>query len=155
MLPQDPPTWIMRWTAWVLLAFVGFALIIAIFMKLPETVRCPFVLVPATGADPIQSPHAAIISRVGTIVGCYVTSGKITRNAKVRVVRDAAAAEDRLFPDEPASELRAFYFQPGSNVAQMLAQGLGLAQDGLTVSGAPGIRSAGLVVYLAAVISFR
>ncbi|MGA8574156.1 MAG: translation initiation factor IF-2, partial [Candidatus Cybelea sp.] len=30
------------------------------------------------------------VSRVGTIVGCYVTSGKIARNAKVRIVRDAA-----------------------------------------------------------------
>jgi translation initiation factor IF-2 len=30
------------------------------------------------------------VSRVGTIVGCYVTSGKITRNAKARVIRDAA-----------------------------------------------------------------
>jgi translation initiation factor IF-2 len=34
------------------------------------------------------------VSRVGTIVGCYVTSGKITRNAKVRVIRDAAVAFD-------------------------------------------------------------
>jgi len=34
------------------------------------------------------------VSRVGTIVGCYVTSGKITRNAKVRVVRDAAVVFD-------------------------------------------------------------
>ncbi len=30
------------------------------------------------------------VSKVGTIVGCYVTSGKIARNAKARVVRDAA-----------------------------------------------------------------
>ncbi len=30
------------------------------------------------------------VSKVGTIVGCYVKDGKITRNAKVRVVRDAA-----------------------------------------------------------------
>ncbi len=30
------------------------------------------------------------VSRVGTIVGCYVTGGKITRNAKARVIRDAA-----------------------------------------------------------------
>jgi len=28
------------------------------------------------------------ISRVGTVAGCYVTSGKLERNAKVRVVRD-------------------------------------------------------------------
>ena len=34
------------------------------------------------------------VSRVGTIVGCYVTSGKITRNAKVRIVRDGAVAFD-------------------------------------------------------------
>ncbi len=30
------------------------------------------------------------VSKVGTIVGCYVKDGKITRNAKVRVLRDAA-----------------------------------------------------------------
>ncbi|MGC1985813.1 MAG: translation initiation factor IF-2, partial [Candidatus Cybelea sp.] len=34
------------------------------------------------------------VSRVGTIVGCYVSSGKITRNAKARVIRDAAVVFD-------------------------------------------------------------
>jgi translation initiation factor IF-2 len=34
------------------------------------------------------------VSRVGTIVGCYVQSGKITRNAKARVIRDAAVVFD-------------------------------------------------------------
>ena len=29
------------------------------------------------------------ISKVGTIAGCIVRSGKLTRNAKVRVIRDA------------------------------------------------------------------
>ena len=29
------------------------------------------------------------VSKVGTIVGCYVTSGKITRNDKARVIRDS------------------------------------------------------------------
>src|SRR4051794_6014115 len=57
MLPQDPPPWIIRWTAWLLLGFVGFAFILSIVMKLPETVRCPFVLVPAAGADPVQAPR--------------------------------------------------------------------------------------------------
>ncbi|MGO3725891.1 MAG: translation initiation factor IF-2, partial [Staphylococcus carnosus] len=28
------------------------------------------------------------VSKVGTIAGCYVTDGKITRNAGVRVIRD-------------------------------------------------------------------
>lgn len=34
------------------------------------------------------------VSKVGTIVGCYVTSGKIARNAKVRVIRDGSVVFD-------------------------------------------------------------
>ncbi len=34
------------------------------------------------------------VSRVGTIVGAYVTGGKITRNAKARVIRDATVVFD-------------------------------------------------------------
>jgi translation initiation factor IF-2 len=34
------------------------------------------------------------VSKVGTIAGCYVQSGKITRNAKVRILRDAAVVFD-------------------------------------------------------------
>jgi translation initiation factor IF-2 len=32
------------------------------------------------------------VSKVGTIAGCYVQSGKLIRNAKVRVIRDSAVA---------------------------------------------------------------
>src|SRR6266581_3137259 len=59
MLPQEPPPWIIRSAAWILLGAFLFALLIAIVMRLPETVSCPFVLVPAAGADPIQSPVRA------------------------------------------------------------------------------------------------
>ena len=34
------------------------------------------------------------VSKVGSIAGCYVQSGKITRNSKVRVLRDAAVVFD-------------------------------------------------------------
>ncbi len=30
------------------------------------------------------------VSKVGTIAGCYVQNGKLTRNAKVRILRDSA-----------------------------------------------------------------
>lgn len=37
------------------------------------------------------------ISNVGTIAGCYVMEGKISRNCKVRVVRDGiVVAEDEI-----------------------------------------------------------
>ncbi|HEX5490531.1 MAG TPA: HlyD family efflux transporter periplasmic adaptor subunit [Candidatus Udaeobacter sp.] len=64
LLPQEPPPWIIRWTAWLLIAAFIFAFVIAIVVRLPETVDCHFVLIPATGADPIQSPRQATISRV-------------------------------------------------------------------------------------------
>src|SRR5437773_12448123 len=72
MSPQEPPPWIVRSAAWVLVGAFLFALLIAIVMRLPETVHCQFVLIPATGADPIQSPHQAIISRVGVEDGHIV-----------------------------------------------------------------------------------
>src|SRR5436189_5809640 len=64
MLPQEPPPWIIRSTAWLLLGAFLFALLVAIVMRLPETVHCQFVLIPATGADPIQSHRQAINSHV-------------------------------------------------------------------------------------------
>jgi multidrug efflux pump subunit AcrA (membrane-fusion protein) len=75
MLPQDPPPSIIRWTAWLLLGFLGFAFILSIVMKLPETVRCPFVLVPANGADPIQAPRQATITTVAINEGQNVKKG--------------------------------------------------------------------------------
>ena len=37
------------------------------------------------------------ISSVGTVAGCYVLGGKITRNALIRVVRDGIIiADDKL-----------------------------------------------------------
>ncbi len=69
MLPQDPPPWFVRSIAWLLIAMFGVALLAAILVRLPETVTCPFVLVPADGADPIQSPRLAIVYRVCVRVG--------------------------------------------------------------------------------------
>lgn len=76
LLPQEPPSWIIRWTAWLLVSAFVFALLIAIVMRLPETVDCRFVLIPATGADPIQSPRQAIISRVVVEEGQPVKAGE-------------------------------------------------------------------------------
>jgi len=34
------------------------------------------------------------ISRLGTVAGCYILSGKITRNASVRLVRDSVVVHE-------------------------------------------------------------
>jgi membrane fusion protein len=74
--PQEPPPWVIRTAAWVLVGAFLFALLIAIVMRLPESVHCPFVLIPATGADPIQSPRQAIISHVAVGEGQPVKAGE-------------------------------------------------------------------------------
>src|SRR3954468_20199248 len=73
--PHEPSPWVIRWTAWLLIAAFLFALLIAIVMRLPETVDCRFILIPATGADPIQAPRQAIISRVAVEEGQPVKAG--------------------------------------------------------------------------------
>ena len=87
MSPQEPPSWIIRSAAWVLMGAFLFALLIAIVVRLPETVHCPFILIPATGADPIQSPRQAIISRVAVEEGQPVKAGEdlfILRSDEIR-----------------------------------------------------------------------
>jgi multidrug efflux pump subunit AcrA (membrane-fusion protein) len=76
MMPQDPPAWIIRSAGWVLLGAFVFGLLLAIVMRLPETVQCPFILVPATGADPIQAAHQGVISRVSVSEGQTVSKGE-------------------------------------------------------------------------------
>jgi multidrug efflux pump subunit AcrA (membrane-fusion protein) len=75
MMPQEPPHWVIKATVWLLLAAFLWALLIAMLLRLPETVRCPFVLIPATGADPVQSPRQAVISRVAVDEGQPVKKG--------------------------------------------------------------------------------
>ena len=87
MLPQEPPPWIVRATAWILVGAFLFALFIAIVMRLPESVHCRFILIPATGADPIQSPRQAIISRVAVEEGQPVKTGEelfVLRSDEIR-----------------------------------------------------------------------
>ncbi len=61
------------------------------------------------------------ISSIGTIAGCYILSGKITRNAKIRVVRDGIViCEDEI------SSLKRFK-DDAKEVAQGFECGIGLA----------------------------
>jgi len=113
MLPQEPPPWIIRSTAWLLLAAFLFALLVAVVMRLPETVHCQFVLIPATGADPIQSPRQAIVSRVAVEEGQPVKLGEtlfVLRSDEIRgwdtqfrtLTEDLRSKEESLTQSETA-----------------------------------------------------
>jgi hypothetical protein len=57
------------------------------------------------------------------------------------IVRQAAETENALFSGSASAQLSAVYFQPGSNIPQLLAGQLGVTQNGLTLSGKPGQRT--------------
>lgn len=75
MLPQDPPPWFVRSTAWLLISMFAVALLASVVVRLPETVSCPFVLIAAAGADPIQSPRLAVVNKVCVSEGQTVEKG--------------------------------------------------------------------------------
>jgi len=75
MLSQDPPHWVVRGTAWLIIALFAVALLALILVHVPETIRCPCILVPEGGADPIQSPRLAVIRQVRVGEGREVAAG--------------------------------------------------------------------------------
>ncbi len=87
MLPQEPPPWIVRTSAQLLIALFVICLLASVLVRLPETVHCPFVLVSQNGADPIQSPHLAVVSKVSVTEGQKVAQGAelfILRSDEIR-----------------------------------------------------------------------
>lgn len=74
-LPQDPPPWVLRLTGWLIIAFVAGAFLAAALIRLPETVRCRFRLVPSSGADPIQAHVEGRLERVAVTEGQEIEAG--------------------------------------------------------------------------------
>ncbi len=114
MLPQDPPPWIVRWTVWLLLGFMVFAFILSIVMKLPETVRCPFVLVPATEADSIQSPRQGVITTASVREGDPIKKGAelfVLRSDEIRGwgTQNRTMGQDLLSKEEGLRQFDAAY----------------------------------------------
>jgi multidrug resistance efflux pump len=87
MLPAEPPPLVMLGVAWLLIGMFVVALAAAIIVKVPETVRCPFVLAPKEGADPIQAPYQGVVSEVRVAEAQEVAAGAelfVLRSDEVR-----------------------------------------------------------------------
>jgi hypothetical protein len=101
---------------------------------------------PAAGTITLPIPTARDI-RVRLQPQCadkpdyYGTDSPLSGPYSDYIVRQAAMTEDALFSGSAASQLSALYFQPGSNIPQLLGQQLGVAQNGLTLTGQPGQRT--------------
>jgi len=75
LLPQEPPPKVIRWTAWLLIGIFVALVLVSVLVHIPDNVRCPFVLVPENGADPIQSPLMAVLQAVKVSEGQEVPAG--------------------------------------------------------------------------------
>lgn len=89
-LGADPPHWIARGLSTLLLVVLGVAVVASIVVRVPETVRTTFVLVPVGGADPIRAP------RNGAVAAVHVTEGGAVREgAPAFVLRSASVGTGR------------------------------------------------------------
>jgi multidrug efflux pump subunit AcrA (membrane-fusion protein) len=74
-LDTSPPHWAARGTSTVIIALFTVAVLISIFVTIPETVSGPFVLVPKRGADIIRAPHGGTVAEVRAREGETVENG--------------------------------------------------------------------------------
>jgi multidrug efflux pump subunit AcrA (membrane-fusion protein) len=87
MLPQHPPPAIVTWIAWLLVLLFITVAVAAVWVRLPDTVRCPFVIVSMDGSDPVQSPILAEVRDVKAMEGQEVEKGAplfVLRSTEIR-----------------------------------------------------------------------
>lgn len=94
LFPLEPPPWVVRALAWLLIVLFLTALAASIVVRVPETVASPFVLVAKGGANPIQAPRAAVVQQVLVSEGQSVKRGETLFVLSVDQVREWRAETD-------------------------------------------------------------
>jgi HlyD family type I secretion membrane fusion protein len=74
-LDTAPPSWGTRGLAYLLLVLFAAAAVAAVVIQLPETVACPFVLVPCGGTDPVRASCDGFVSELRVHDGQEVKAG--------------------------------------------------------------------------------
>jgi HlyD family type I secretion membrane fusion protein len=74
-LDTAPPSWGARGLAYLLLLLFAAAAVAAVVIELPETVACPFVLVPQGGTDPVRASCDGFVSDLRVHDGQEVKAG--------------------------------------------------------------------------------
>lgn len=112
-LPSEPPPRVACLTGWFLIGIFAAAVLAAALLQVPETVRCRFALVPAEGADPLQSPVRGVLQTVRVTEGQTVAAGDLLfeirsdevitwQTALHGAVQDLRAMEERVRRSEEA-----------------------------------------------------
>ncbi len=89
LLAPDPPPGVARGLSTVILASFALALVLAVTVKLPETVQSSFAVVTEHGGDPVRSPDSGRVVSVEVSEGARVAAGA----PLMRVLSDRARAQ--------------------------------------------------------------
>jgi membrane fusion protein len=87
-LEHEPPHWVARGLARLILALAVILLLAAVLVHLPETVSGRFVLVPATGTDPVRTLRDGVVADIRVR-----ESDSVARGQPLFLVRSAALVD--------------------------------------------------------------
>src|SRR6516225_1589400 len=87
-LNVDPPPWGLRSLAYFLITLFVAAAVGSVIIRLPETVACPFVLIPREGLDPVRAARDGYVAAVRVVDTQTVSSGQ-----QLFVIRSDVAAD--------------------------------------------------------------
>lgn len=76
LFPAVLPSWTVRCTAWLIVGLFFVSLVGSLVVPVPEVVQAPFVLMPASGSDPVQSPVAGVVQGVLVQEGQGIRGGQ-------------------------------------------------------------------------------
>lgn len=72
---MDPPRFATRLIGWLIVSIFAVFVWAAIFVPIPETIRCRFALVSEDGTDPIQARLLSVVQKVSVEEGQQVAAG--------------------------------------------------------------------------------
>lgn len=107
LFPSRLPSAVAVWTGTFIVALFGVAIAASVLVSFPETIRCPFVLVPEGGADPVRAPREGSVTQVLVSETQDVKKGQdlfVVRSQEIRnwtsdlrtLEQDVAAADQRM-----------------------------------------------------------
>lgn len=76
-LDPEPPPWAALALGWMVLAVAASALAVSVAVKVPETVRATFTLVPMRGTDPIRALRGGVVREARVVTGQPVAAGTL------------------------------------------------------------------------------
>src|SRR5262245_16684910 len=87
-LENDPPHWAARGLANLVIGVAVAAFLASLIIRLPETVACPFTLVPVGGTDQVRAEGDGTVLSVKVADGQAVTAGQTLFVIRSDVVGD-------------------------------------------------------------------